>query len=65
MWPILGVFNNVGTVEAACAVKLVSNLVVERHDYLMRLLGKGGIDTCEAAYEAASRTADLSKEQER
>ena len=41
------------------------NLVVERHDYLMRLLGKGGIDTCEAAYEAASRTADLSKEQER
>ena len=41
------------------------NLVVERHDYLMRLLGKGGIDACEAAYEAASRTADLSKEQER
>lgn len=41
------------------------NLVVVRHDYLMRLLGKGGIDTCEAAYEAASRTADLSKEQER
>lgn len=27
VWPILGVFNNVGTVEAACAVKLVSNLV--------------------------------------
>ena len=41
------------------------NLVVERHDYLMRLLGKGGIDTCEAAYEAASHTADLSTEQER
>ena len=31
----------------------------------MRLLGKGGIDACEAAYEAASRTADLSNEQER
>lgn len=27
VWPVLGVFNNVGTVEAACAVKLVSNLV--------------------------------------
>lgn len=27
VWPILGVFNNVGTVEAACAVKLISNLV--------------------------------------
>ena len=27
VWPILGEFNNVGTVEAACAVKLVSNLV--------------------------------------
>lgn len=27
VWPILGVFNDVGTVEAACAVKLVSNLV--------------------------------------
>lgn len=27
VWPILGVLNNVGTVEAACAVKLVSNLV--------------------------------------
>ena len=27
VWPILGVFNNVGTVEAACAIKLVSNLV--------------------------------------
>ena len=27
VWPILGVFNNVGTIEAACAVKLVSNLV--------------------------------------
>ena len=25
------------------------NLVVERHDFLMRLLGKGGIDACEAA----------------
>ena len=41
------------------------NLVVERHDYLMRLLGKGGIDACEAAFEAASHKADLSKEQER
>ena len=41
------------------------NLVVERHDYLMRLLGKGGIDVCEAAYEADIRSADLSKEQER
>ena len=37
------------------------NLVVERHDYLMRLLGKGGIDACEAAFEAASHKADLSK----
>lgn len=27
VWPILGVFNNVGTIEAACAVKLISNLV--------------------------------------
>ena len=27
VWPVLGVFNNLGTVEAACAVKLVSNLV--------------------------------------
>ncbi len=25
------------------------NLVVERHDFLMRLLGKGGIEACEAA----------------
>ena len=25
------------------------NLVVERHDFLMRLLGKSGIDVCEAA----------------
>ena len=41
------------------------NLVAERHDYLMRLLGKGGIDACEAAFEAASHKADLSKEQER
>ena len=30
------------------------NLVVERHDYLMRLLGKGSIDACEAAAVAAS-----------
>ena len=45
------------------------NLVVERHDYLMRLLGKGGIDACEAGFEAtghaASQAADLGKEQER
>lgn len=27
IWPIIGVFNNVGTAEAACAVKLISNLV--------------------------------------
>lgn len=25
------------------------NLAVERHDFLMRLLGKGGIDACEAS----------------
>ena len=45
------------------------NLVVERHDYLMRLLGKGSIDacnaTCEASFEAAGHAADLGKEQER
>lgn len=27
VWPLLGVFNNVGSVGAACAVKLISNLV--------------------------------------
>ena len=30
------------------------NLVVERHDYLMRILGKGSIDACETAAAAAS-----------
>ena len=30
------------------------NLVVERHDYLMRLLGKGGIEACNAAGHTAS-----------
>ena len=33
------------------------NLVVERHEYLMRLLGKGSIDACNAACEAASHAA--------
>lgn len=27
LWPVIGVFNNVGTIEAACAVKLISNLI--------------------------------------
>ncbi|MBO4300259.1 MAG: NAD(P)-dependent oxidoreductase, partial [Desulfovibrio sp.] len=27
VWPIIGQFNDVGTIDAACAVKLVSNLV--------------------------------------
>lgn len=27
LWPLLGQFNDVGTIEAACAVKLISNLV--------------------------------------
>ena len=41
------------------------NLVVERHDYLMRLLGKGGIDACEAASEASFGAAAKGKELER
>ena len=41
------------------------NLVVERHDYLMRLLGKGGIDVCEAASGASFGAATKGKEQER
>ena len=41
------------------------NLVVERHDYLMRLLGKGGIDVCEAASEASFGAATKGKELER
>ena len=41
------------------------NLVVERHDYLMRLLGKGGIDACEAASGASFGAAAKGKEQER
>ena len=41
------------------------NLVVERHDYLMRLLGKGGIDACEAASGASFGAATKGKEQER
>ena len=40
------------------------NLVVERHDYLMRLLGKGGIDACEAACRTASRGIFPGKAQE-
>ena len=45
------------------------NLVVERHDYLMRLLGKGGIDACNAACEASfaghGNAAAQGREQER
>lgn len=41
------------------------NLVVERHDYLMRLLGKGGIDACEAASRAASHAGEQGQVQER
>ncbi|WP_291332469.1 DUF4125 family protein [Desulfovibrio sp.] len=40
------------------------NLVVERHDYLMRLLGKGGIDACNTAGDATGSAADMGKKQE-
>ena len=47
------------------AQQLGRNLVVERHDYLMRMLGKGGIDACEAASHATSHAHGQGKEQER
>ena len=40
------------------------NLVVERHDYLMRLLGKGGIDACNASCEASMHAAAQGRAQE-
>ena len=40
------------------------NLVVERHDYLMRLLGKGGIDACNASCAASEYAAAQGKAQE-
>ena len=40
------------------------NLVVERHDYLMRMLGKGGIDACNASCEASMHAAAQGRAQE-